>query len=413
MGLPVIAHAQSVGLIQSPSSRGHAEAVTSNISGTDSLFYNPAALAWQAWSFRLVGVEAASDTDSQERVKKFVNNESDSKSFSLVDMYDKLNSTKPVAVESVARLADIAIPYFAVSSFSRLAATSESTADHYDMNVYGDVGATAGFAIKIGKLGIGYSQFRLIRARINTQPSQEQFQAIMDAAENNTLDENTVPFRDFTQFYYGGAVGQNAGLLYRLFDEKNPSAIGVSALNIGGTKFTTKAPITNKKLKELEKTMQEEAGTYDIDLELPSDIPEMYNVGVTLGWGNEESVFRALCSVEEDDVGGDYIQYKTAASCDMGFQLPDKLALASAVDVYKNDKYLYHAGLMSARVFGGRRFDVYDAYGAGLSFHFGYMKQISLVRLDLEGFQTTPLQDKFKHLALTGVRAVLGLTLIY
>jgi hypothetical protein len=414
-----VANASSkyVGLIPSSTSRAKVEAVVSDVSGSDALFYNPAGLAWQGWSLRLFGLEFGSDTDSQERISDFQKQTENDESNMIAEAYRKLNAPKPVVIETTARVADLAIPYLSLTSFSRITGTSEylgetRMVDGYEMNLDADFGAAAGASIKIGKLGIGYSQYRLVRSQIRSTPSTTQLNSVIDAAEAEQLAEDTVPFREFTQFSYGGAVGQNLGLLYRFFGGGNPSGIGISVLNMGGTKFTEDLPVTNQELIKYEERFKSQASMYGIDIELPDDIPEMINAGLSLGWSTKEEAVRLFCSIDENDIGGEHIQHKTAASCEAGLILPDKLALALAAEIIRKDQNTYHVGLLGARIFGGRRFDAYESQGVAMNLHLGYKKVISLVRIDLENFQTKALDERYKFMEMTGYRAVIGLTLI-
>ncbi len=410
--------AQSIGLLPSSSTRAKAEAVVSDVSGSDALFYNPAGLAWQSWSLRLIGVEMGSDTDSQKRISDFQQQTTSDETSMIAEAYRKLQSPQPVVVETTARLADLAIPYLSFTSFSRITGKSEylgeaKQVDGYDMQLDADFGAAAGASIKIGKLGIGYSQYRLVRSQIRSSPSSAQLNSVIDAAAAEELTEETVAFREFSKFRFGGAFGQNLGLLYRFFGAGNPSGIGLSVLNLGGTKFSEELPVTNKDLLEYEERFRAEADLYGIEMSLPDDIPEMINAGLSLGWSAQEDAVKIYCSVDENDIGGDRVTHKTAAGCEAGLTLPDKLALALAAEIIKKDDQIYHVGLLGARVFGGRRFDAYESQGAALSLHLGYKKVISLVRIDLEAFQTKALDERYKFMAMTGFRAILGLTLIF
>jgi hypothetical protein len=361
-------------------------------------------------------MEVAQDNDSANKERELLSEESDTKTFTIEDFYDQLYSQKTTSLESTLRFGDIAIPFFGLTGFSRAGATStfvdSSSRDYYDMNVRGDFGVAAGLAVKWGKLALGYSQYRLVRAHVHTEPSEAQIQQIADVAAG-TANESTVPYRDFSEFYYGGAVGHNAGLLYRFFGDDNPSAIGISVLNAGKTKFRHDAPITNKALIKLEESMQQEAKDHDIVMTLPPDIPEMVNTGVTLGWGDEDTGFRATLSVDESDIGGKHIEHKTAASAEVGVFLPDDLALATAAEIIEIKERTYHVGLLGARIFGGTRIKAYESFGGGLSFHFGYKKKISLLRLDIDAFQSRALKDQYQLFGVTGFRAAFGLALIF
>ena len=65
-------YAEHVGLKPSFFSLGSAEALTSSVSGTDSLFYNPAGLGWMDFSVRLVGIEETGDSASLKAIDSIV-----------------------------------------------------------------------------------------------------------------------------------------------------------------------------------------------------------------------------------------------------------------------------------------------------------------------------------------------------
>ena len=66
-----IAEAQIIGLSPSTKAKAQAEAVVSSVYGTDSLFYNPANLAWNSFHLRLFGIEGAADPEAIETANEF------------------------------------------------------------------------------------------------------------------------------------------------------------------------------------------------------------------------------------------------------------------------------------------------------------------------------------------------------
>jgi len=210
----------------------------------------------------------------------------------------------------------------------------------------------------------------------------------------------------------GGARGHNIGILYRFFDD-NPSALGVSVLNAGKAKFGEGSLIHSRELKDVEEKAREEAQNYDVELKKPDTIPQIVNAGLTLGIGDSENIFRATATAEYDDIGGDTLDNKFGASWEIGLELPDKLAMMTVWPIYEKDKNVIHMGLLGISAFGGYRAKAYSTKGAKIAFHFGYNRIVSLVKLEVEGFEETPLKKDSEYVAKYGVRGILGLTLIF
>lgn len=416
--LAPVSLAQSwVGLAPSAEARGRGEAVTADAHGSDVLFYNPALLRRQRFSLRILGVEMNSDESSVKLAKDaYENGEED---FTLAEVYSKFNSSAPSFFSSTARALDIVTPYAAISSFASVSGGSfmpTVTPDqlpYYDMSFVADAGVIAGFGVGIKKLSLGYSQYTLTRAQINTTPLESTIDQIRTEADAGTLAETEIAFREFTRFFYGSTRGHNAGMSIELFDD-NPSNISVSVLNIGGSRFTEKSPVNRQDFRAAEDKLLEEANTYNIELSTPSDLPQMTNAGISLNYALSDTALNTGLAVDYHDIEGDTVEHKLAASWHFGLELPDKLAMLTATPVFKHEKHVIHAGLLGIKAFGGARVGSYGTEGLGASFHVGYNQLVSVVRIDLEAYRIHPLAGNPDNITPSiGGKAAIGITLIF
>jgi hypothetical protein len=406
-----------VGLAPSSEARGRGEAVTANAHGSDALFYNPALLRRQRFSARLVGLELNSDEASVKLARKAYTEQE--KGFELAEVYSKFNSDQPSFFSTTARALDIVTPFVAASSFASMSGSSfrpEVSGEqlpYYDMSFGADVGIIGGFAVGLYKLSLGYSQYTLTRAQIDTNPFESTINQIRTESKEGTLNTSDINFRDFTQFYYGGTRGHNAGMSLALFDD-NPSNISVSVLNIGGSKFTSDSPIDRKDFRKAEDKLLEEAATYSIELRTPTELQQITNAGIYLGYERPDSIINSGVTIDYHDIGNDAIKQKLAASYHFGIEFPDKLAMAAAKPFIIKEKHVIHAGLLGLKAFGGTRIGSYATEGLGMTFHIGYNMLVSLIRIDLEAYRIHPLGDNPDNITQSvGGKATVGLTLIF
>lgn len=407
--------ASQVGLVASTSSWGRAEALTSSARGSDALYYNPALQAFNRFSLRLLSIEVATDKNSvNETVEKYQNG-IDPRKFTVGDFYRRLDSEKPISTETMARLLDITVPYLGVSSIADLKVSSRRLPDTsaYDMRVSADVGGIAGFALSFKGIAIGYSQYQITRAVVASSPSDDQMSKIRQAVAADELTDQTVPFRDFSSFQYGGARGHNIGFAFRPIGD-NPTGLALSVLNMGNARFGENSMIRSKDLHTLETKMRAEAQQYDIALSKPDEIPEMINAGVNVGLEDPDGYFHLLLAGDYDDIGGHTLDHKLGTSCEAGFELPAKLALLASWPILKKEKkYQIHMGFLGLSVFGGYRPGDYYTRGARIAFHFGYNKIFSIVKLEIEGFELTPVKNNIDTQGMYGLKSILGLTFLF
>ena len=416
-----LAH-QFIGLSPSISALSQSEAITSTAQGTDCLFYNPATLPVQRPHLSILGVEGNTDRDSISRVEDYQSGESaviSGEDFALEEFYKKLNSDKPIRLSTTARVLDLVLPYFSLSSIGSVRASSARNIDSYTMKTEADIGAIGGVGFSIWRFSFGLARYGLLRVGVESSPSTAQFNAIDTAIKDKTFTPQLLPFREFTSFQYGGLNGTNAGLLFRFLPD-NQSGIGLAVLNAGSAKSSRKAPIDREDFRQLENELFNEAQSHSLELTVPADIPQIINLGTNLAYGNPEEPFFAQIAIDYHDINGDYIQNKLAIASEVALILTDKAALASAWPVYSRDNLVYHMGLLGLRGFFSIRPSSYLSYGIGMSFHFGTQMKISLLKLDVDAFELKTLESdnsidttQINELDLLGLSAKLALTLIF
>lgn len=411
-----------VGLAPSTSALSQAEALTSTARGSDCLFYNPANLANERPHLGILGVEATADRDSVERVRDYQSQDSklvSGEDFALDEFYRKLNSDKPINLKSTARILDLVLPFFAISTIGVIKASSNRNTDSYHMNTYTDVGIIGGLGLSFMGFSLGVSRFSVLRAGLESNPSLSQFAVIDDAIKSDTFSDELLPFDEFTSFQYGSVAGTNIGALFQIFSE-NPSSIGIAVLNVGSANSSSKSSIKRKDFKDLETKLFTEAEKHGITVSVPEKIPQMLNVGANLAYGNSDDPLFARIACDYQDIGGDFIEHKLAIASELSLVLTDEAALASAWPFYSSDRIVYHMGLLGLRSFVSVRPSSYLSYGLGMSFHFGTQMQLSLLKLDINAFELKALSNdnsidsgEINERDKIGVSAKLALTLIF
>src|SRR5580704_15907553 len=109
------ARPSEIGLAPDPDALSQAEAVTSSVGGSDSLYYNPAGLARGRISLRLVGVEGVAD---RRLAAGDAPSTSSSAAADLEKGYELLASHQPAEAGATVRALDLAVPYVALQSFA-------------------------------------------------------------------------------------------------------------------------------------------------------------------------------------------------------------------------------------------------------------------------------------------------------
>ena len=410
-----------IGIIQSGEAIGRAEAVTSNASPSTMSYYNPALLGRNdAIQLKLLGVEASADSRSIKDALSSNSTSNQSQSQSLEAFYKRINSTSEATSMAINITAlDFAVPWFALQTFgsSNLSSSrvSDPTEDYYDASARLRAGGIFGTGVSFGKFSIGASQYYFSESSIRTTPKVSVSDAINTDIENETFSNSSAAFKDFTEIKYGHATGRNVGALVH-WREDNPSAFGYSILNLGETTMQANSPSVASQVKNEESKMKNLATEYDIELKTPENLPELHNIGLTIGYGgNSKSIVKIAGSVDYHDIRGSYIKNKFTSSIEFGIDVPEDVATKYVVRF--NTKTVsgwnipMQVGVLKAKVVAGHRPGSYSSYGWETVFH-GGTANLSVVLLTLQGNvqethgNTTP---KRKY----GLKASIGLTLLY
>jgi len=393
-----------------------AESGVSSATESEALYYNPAGLSWFEVDIRLVGVEERGDADSLESIAKIAQSTDDPEKDLLKALYSKLDSEKPLYAVTTVRALDVIMPFIGVSSFADASLLNSNIENedgslNREVEFKTDVGGIIGAGVRFKSLAFGVSYYRFGRARVVSTPSDSQKDAIVTAIENNTFSETTAPFADFTRLEYGGAEGRNVGFQFRVHEDY-ATGFGISILNQGGTTFKADQGFTNDELKKYEEEMLNQVDEFGIPIDVPEPIPEIINVGASISLFPHDSPFRLLVNVDGNDLEGDYIKEKYAASVEIGFEMPDELALlASApIPLYRDSDVHWHIGFAGLTAFAGIRPGAYMSTGARLKLHLGFEQRISIVKAELTAMALEPLEDNSRYISQAGTLFTAGLT---
>lgn len=399
----------TVGLSPSVAALGQAESLVASSYGVDSLFYNPANLAWQGAHLGLLSGAARVDQGTINSVDDFLDKEAESSV--IKNFFEGVQEQDRAYGASTFRVLELSIPFLSATSFTQLEFDySRSDSETRLLDVESNTGAIGGLAIKLSpRLSVGVSYYKLARAQLKFSPNQQQYDEIVLSTQEEFDEMDVAPFTDAK---IGYAEGYNGGLSWRFWDE-NPSGIAMSILNIGGTSFekdptSVKSDLLNKGDEQARKFLEK----HNITAEIPAGIPQIVNVGLSLGVGSIESSFHARLNAEKQDVMGYYLEHKNTASFSLGFQLPPTLALLTAGPIAPGKDTWFHGGILGLRVFGGVRQDVSQSAGGQLSLHFGQEKKISILRIDLNYFFSRKMNSESAHVEMQGARMLIAATLL-
>lgn len=410
-----------VGIVQSADAIGRAEAVTSSASPTSSSFYNPALLRRnELVEMRLLGVEASADSRSIKDALTANSGPNQNGAQSIEAAYQRLNNnTEATAATINVTALDVAVPWFSLQTFgsSRFSTTrvSDPSEDYYDMSAKLRTGGIFGVGIGFNRFSIGVSQYSFSESDFHSTPRISVSEAISADIENGTYSNTSAAFSEFTTLKYGYATGRNVGALIHLRDG-NPTAIGYSILNLGGTKMNSSGPSSLRQFRDQEDQLRESAEAYGIEVTEPADLPEMRNIGVTIGYGgNSKSIFKIAGSVDYQDIGGSTLKKKTAASFELGLDIPEdvatKYAARFSTKTISGWDIPMQVGLLRAKIIAGTRPGSYSSYGWETVFH-GGVAHLSFLLLSFQGY-VQEMQDQVLPMRRYGIKATLGLTLLY
>ncbi len=406
---------ESFGLVPSVYSLMRAEAITASGGlGGDSLFYNPASLASGKTSIGLAGL--GTNMAAQDDIIQAL--EAEESQNAIEAALRSIDLDNPAYASVSSRLFDISFPYFAMAMFTQISGESQNPAsrvdENYKLDANADLGASIGLALSYNKLSIGISHYIVRRTSVSMLLTQSQMQSFRDASLANSVDETTLPFNDISKVSSGGATGYNYGLRYRFFDN-NLTALGVSVLNAGSTKFESQIPYKYAPYEKQEKKFLDAAENYGISLGLPETLPEIINIGFATGYGGaDDDVFKAEFSFDYNDIQGNALKNKLALSAEIGIDIPDRIALLTSIPMFESDTNTYHLGLRKLAISGGFRPKSYQSFGGTIGLHLGVNHSFSFIFIDVTGYQSSLFQARDdKPMTLKGVYTNIGLTFIF
>lgn len=375
---------------------GYAEALTSSARNTDALFYNPAGLAYNRFQLRIVGAELSFDKKNATRVKnRFDELNKLDEQVTLSNLFDNTDPDNPIYIRPTARLLDFGLPYFSYSEFATMHLLSEKNDNIHNIDLATSLGSIYGFALQFGMISIGMSRYDLQKFELSSKPSSDQLSTIQSAIKNNTFDVKTSTLNEYTKFNYGITSGYNVGIMLRPFSD-NPSSIGASIINKGKSTFTNNTPTKNKDFKNTEEKIRSEAEKHDITLDLPQDLQEIKNLGLTLGWyASEGNWTQGLLSYDYHDYDNKVLNNHRSLAFELGLKFPNKVAVKNALPILsrKGKGFYLHTGISNLKVFGGQKENLYRSYGVSTQIHFGLSNSVSFLTIDLQGYKLTPLDD--------------------
>ena len=278
---------ENISINYNVSSASSSEAGNASVTGSQALFYNPAGLAYNYYSLRVLGSDLQADTrnseDSTEILGKLRNNKLKDL-FSLEKLYSFAEESDSYFISPSYSLLEVVVPYFSVIDFTNYL-FEKDTSEKLDFTNRLDIGAIVGVAVAYKNFSMGASLYSLNRFQINSEPNSIELTNIQKSIKNNQGLANQ-KIDSFTHMSYGSAVGANLGLQYK-FIEGNLSGIGFSILNAGGTDFDQELTNINSSLGSLEEFFQENSELHTISMEKPKSLQEKKNFGLALGWGGE------------------------------------------------------------------------------------------------------------------------------
>jgi hypothetical protein len=390
---------EPVGLAPGFAALSRMEAVTATAYGPDALLYNPAGLARPVWNLTLVEHYEAIDQEAIDMSRRFQRDFESGEDPDLTDVYQVLDSGKEFSFELGNTVLALNVPYaglggFAYTRTSVQHETDEDGVDRYDLDTLANAGFALGGAFTFGKVTLGWSRYYLLRAKLETDPPVATVRELAERAEaGEEIEVEDVPHAEWTRLETGNAFGDNAGLLVRPWDD-NPSGLGIAVLNVGGTRFQREPLIKRKDVEKADARLDEFATKNELTLENPEPLPQIVNVGLSVGYGGGTNDYvGALIDVDYQDLdvdgdgakSGEAVEHKLAGSSELALQLPPDVAKKFSVPVaIDKKKHVYWVGFQRVRAMSGAREGDASAYGFDLKL---------LIGVD----QIAPLSVSFGH----------------
>jgi hypothetical protein len=400
---------QRLSFYSNAESIGQREVLSSSCYGTNCLFYNPAKLSWETFTLNFANIGLLTDENSNDLVESSSNEEmTDAILENNLKNYENLEKYG----EASLGILEFAMPYIAAQGFSNLVIENEPSDTTQNISVTSRIGFIGGFSLSWNKISLGVSHYRFFKNSVHLTPDATQIEAAQIEIENENLE--AIPYGDFTSLEQGYAAGYNAGLFYSV-DDEGATGIGIAILNVGGTKFEEDISPKAAEFEQTEEAIEEFVTEHQISKTLPNDLNEIINVGATFGNHIDKNVFHYSVSIEKQDVSGDTITNKNAASFRLGLTFPPNIALAFTSLVENEDGIGVHSGLLGFQMFGGYRENESVSLGGKLSFHFGYQRKVSLIQFDIVGMNKrsiSEVKDESVPLDYKGIMYNLALNII-
>lgn len=366
------------------------ESLVSSCVRTSCLYYNPARLAFENWNLNIVGAGISVDENSSDLSWQAYNSE-DPESMILENLGAYQGKRK--ALRADLNVFQLSIPYFAFDSFSSISLENLPKDGEEQFSLESKIGLSAGVAFSVGKMSLGVSGVRIQKTRADLNPSDAQITEISDLVEQDRTGE--IALSEFTSLEQGYGHGMNLGFFYG-FDEEGGSGIGISALNYGGLSYRKNTDVEWEELSKSEKALSQFAENAQISVNLPNDVPEVLNAGLTLGNHPDHSIYHFMINAERQDIGGNYLEHKNVVSARLGIDLPPEVALKLSQEFLNSEGggNGMHLGFKGFQFFGGYRPEKSRSFGGKLSLHGGYKKVISLLQIDVVAGETTEFSER-------------------
>lgn len=373
---------------------------------SEAIFYNPAGLAFKGVSIQIAATGFQADEKSTKKAKE-LRKEDSINSREIIS--ENLSSEDITMARGGTELLNLVFPYFGLKTFGSAKVTSKRVSDTQDFDFRLRLGGIVGLAFSSGNFSFGYSAYILKEANVESNPTTTQIDEIDSASQNNNLE--SVDFSSYTTANYGETTGHNIGFIYKFGKADNPSALGLSVLNLGGAKFTERSNLRGSFTK-LEDEARDEASKLGITLTRPDKIEQMINTGLHFSTNQgKDDYFLASFSLDYQDIGGSTLKNKLSMASELGVRLSDNLALLTSVPVFKHQGFEFYVGLTSLKLIGGYRPRESLSGGVNIELHSGVNKLFSIIRGNISLLAQKSLDKKLLPNS-TGFRLGLGLTFI-
>jgi len=382
--------ANRTSLIPSSFSLNRSETMTAYPYKGSYFWYNPALFKYSTLKINILGVDAILDHNTQNKIDDRLNQKD-------IDTLDELSNVLDMNESTISggrlNILKIYFPYIGLTTFGQALVSTTSVDNGKNLLASIRAGAVMGFALSFKGFSLGHSFYLLKQAQVESSPNSTQLATIKTHYNAGTLTPGNVNLDDYTNVYYGEALGHNVGLHYQFFED-NHSGIGVSVLNLGHTKFGEERSLIKGVVKDLDKKMEDEAAEIGVGLKTPSRLEQMINVGLHLELGQKgDDIFNASLSMDYHDVEGKVITNKMSFAAEIGLHIPTDWAVHFSLPFYEKDNIFYHVGLLNFNLIGGHRVNESYSYGASLGTHWGVNRKLSLLRMDFQVSKTISLDE--------------------